>query len=387
MGRVGRAENGLNCGGNHGLARYTAPIHGMSCSFCENLIPAGSVASGCRLCNCDACSSCSGLSQLPPCAPPSSFDGSVRQTSSLSFTGAVNGLNCRCSRGLLPFTTRVEIPCTWCPTLLSAGSPAVGCRACDMDGCMDCVAGSLEARCASALNCRGRHGLTKTQVMTREYACEFCRTVIPGGTTIYGCRTCQVASCVTCMWTDHRRALPVSSSTSGAAFSCPGNHQLRTLRVFGYQQLGHTCKWCLKAPSLHEHILRCHVCDVNVCNACQEATCASAQPALPAPATTPLLPLLPAPATTPLLPPLPPSYGQFITQYNRHGGATSPLPRVPSACAGGAQAPNPPRYPEQKQLAIAPPAESPFRFGSVVRVLSLEDDDSRGKLMTVIGFE
>ena len=48
MGRVGRAESGLNCGGHHGLTRYTAPISGISCNFCRDLIAVGSLASGCR---------------------------------------------------------------------------------------------------------------------------------------------------------------------------------------------------------------------------------------------------------------------------------------------------------------------------------------------------
>ena len=51
-----------------------------------------------------------------------------------------------------------------------------------------------------------------------------------------------------------------------------------------------------------------------------------------------------------------------------------------------AHPPSSPRFPDQTQRAIVA-AESPFPFDSVVRVLSLENDDPRGELMTVIGFE
>ena len=142
-----------------------------------------------RRCNCDACPSCSGLSQSRPSAPPSSFEGSTRRTApSLQSAVVANDLKCQCSHGLQPFVTRAETPCTWCRTLIPPGNPAVGCWACGMYSCMECVAVSLETRCASVLNCRGRHGLAKTQIMTGGYACDFCRTVLAGGTTIYICR-------------------------------------------------------------------------------------------------------------------------------------------------------------------------------------------------------
>ena len=48
MGRVGRAESGLNCGGRHGLTQYTALYSGISCNFCGEAITVGSLASGCR---------------------------------------------------------------------------------------------------------------------------------------------------------------------------------------------------------------------------------------------------------------------------------------------------------------------------------------------------
>ena len=48
MGRVGRADNGLNCAGRHGLTRYTASIAKITCNFCGNMIAAGSIALGCR---------------------------------------------------------------------------------------------------------------------------------------------------------------------------------------------------------------------------------------------------------------------------------------------------------------------------------------------------
>ena len=39
MGRVGRADNGLNCAGRHGLTRYTASIAKITCNFCGNMNP------------------------------------------------------------------------------------------------------------------------------------------------------------------------------------------------------------------------------------------------------------------------------------------------------------------------------------------------------------
>lgn len=41
---------------------------------------------------------------------------------------------------------------------------------------------------------------------------------------------------------------------------------------------------------------------------------------------------------------------------------------------------------EERQLVVVD-AEFPFPFDSVVRVLSLEEDDPLGRLMTVIGFD
>ena len=61
-------------------------------------------------------------------------------------------------------------------------------------------------------------------------------------------------------------------------------------------------------------------------------------------------------------------------------------PRNLRAGAGSAHAPTSTRFPEQKQRASVA-AECPFPFGSVVRVLNLEDNDPHGQLMTVIGFE
>ena len=142
-----------------------------------------------RRCNCDACPSCSARSQSRPGAPPSSFESSTRRTPPpLKSAVGVNDLKCQCNHGLDPFITRAETPCTLCRSLIPPGNPAVGCWACGMNSCMDCVAVSLETRCASVLNCRGRHGLAKTEIMTGSYACDFCRTVLAGGTTIYGCR-------------------------------------------------------------------------------------------------------------------------------------------------------------------------------------------------------
>ena len=75
-----------------------------------------------------------------------------------------------------------------------------------------------------------------------------------------------------------------------------------------------------------------------------------------------------------------------MTNCNRQGGAPAPLLRILPAGAGSAHAPIPAHFSEQQQSAIVA-AEVPFPFDSVIRVLSVEEDDPRGKLMTVIGFE
>ena len=62
-----------------------------------------------RRCNCDACPSCSGLSQSRPGAPLSSFEGSTRRASpSLQSAVVANDLKCQCSHRLEPFIIRAE---------------------------------------------------------------------------------------------------------------------------------------------------------------------------------------------------------------------------------------------------------------------------------------
>ena len=111
---------------------------------------------------------------------------------------------------------------------------------------------------------------------------------------------------------------------------------------------------------------------MNVCNACQASGVAQRVP--------------PAPASTPRLPLPPPSYDEFMTNGNCQGGAPAPLLRILPAGAGSAHTPISAHLPEQKQRRIVA-AEAPFPFDSVVRVLSIDEDDPHGKLMTVIGFE
>lgn len=58
--RVGRDKDSFNCGGLHGMAQYRVPlsINGMGCNFCGKLIPAGSLALGCRYVSHSLCYCC-----------------------------------------------------------------------------------------------------------------------------------------------------------------------------------------------------------------------------------------------------------------------------------------------------------------------------------------
>ena len=47
----------LNCGGGHGLALFCVTAQ-TQCDWCKRDIDKGNVASGCRVCNCDACTEC-----------------------------------------------------------------------------------------------------------------------------------------------------------------------------------------------------------------------------------------------------------------------------------------------------------------------------------------
>lgn len=184
-------------------------------------------------------------------------------------------------------------------------------------------------------------------------------------------RVCQVDACAPCMWKDHQRAL-----STGGAFGCYKKHQLRTLHIVNYEQLGYRCNWCRGAPSMGDRMLRCDSCDVDVCNACLAAgTTAQAATAPPATAAAPVEPLRPPP----------PSYDDVAPLHD--AGVQPPLPpRAP-----------PPSYDDvkdscsvdspERETPAKGPTETPFRFDSVVRVQGGDDDKIQDRLMTVVGFE
>lgn len=57
---VGRDQHTFNCAGLHGLKEFKVPGE-IGCEWCEQVIPMGSRALGCRLCDCDACLDCAAL--------------------------------------------------------------------------------------------------------------------------------------------------------------------------------------------------------------------------------------------------------------------------------------------------------------------------------------
>eukprot|EP00903_Cladosiphon_okamuranus_P015070 g13941.t1 len=279
-GRAGRDKSSFNCAGHHGLTQYVAVCNGMACDFCFTRIRAGEPAKGCRLCDCDACASCAGLSsaRTPPPPPPRPPPVAGVSPSPPPFSPAprkarVSGvppgaIDCRRQHGLVPFTVGVgsSVYCNWCEAFVPPGKLCFGCRECDMDCCGNCVVANLQAPDGnvSGLACPGRHGLALEQARVG-CLCDFCRKAVATGSKVYSCRICGVDACVACVWKDHRRSL-----STGGAFTCEHfrTHATRPLSIDTPQQLNHRCNWCMGAPSLGHTMMRCEPCDCDVCALC-----------------------------------------------------------------------------------------------------------------------
>lgn len=122
-----------------------------------------------RRCDCDACGEC-----LRRHLPPSKDNKGT--------------FDCVGNHGLMPFQLRSEAMCDWCNRRLPIGSIALGCEACNCDGCLECAADSLDRFCASPRTCQGRHGLVRARVPSQGFACDFCRRPLAVGETTYSCR-------------------------------------------------------------------------------------------------------------------------------------------------------------------------------------------------------
>lgn len=159
-------------------------------------------------------------------------------------------------------------------------------------------------------------------------------------------------------------------------------------------------------------MLRCDVCNVDICSACLASGSMHAQqpqrPAEKAPGRV----AGPQPVRLPPSPPPPPSYREFKSPPRKSnygvGGAKDKLPppsrryhanAAPPDGAVPRQRPPPPSYHDLEDSSDSPErdtpavnragkvAQSPFRFDSIVRVCGTYDEELNDKLMTVIGFE
>ena len=145
------------------------------------------VRSKSRRCDCDACTKCSGLEvpSPPPPPPPAKI--------------SPGSLNCGGGHGLALFSATAQIQCDWCRRDVDAGNVAAGCRACNCDACMECIAVDLASNSSGLLTCPGRHGLALTQTSVPGYVCDFCGGGVATGVSIFSCRSvlhfCQF--CVT----------------------------------------------------------------------------------------------------------------------------------------------------------------------------------------------
>ncbi|CAB1108445.1 unnamed protein product [Ectocarpus sp. CCAP 1310/34] len=275
-----------------------------------------------------------------------------------------DSFDCRLRHGLTLYTVPFGLPvaCDWCGASLPLGYPAVGCRACDVDGCLDCAARSLMPSAgdgsvsgsALGLTCPGLHGLTMAAAGPG-CVCDLCGCGVGAGSKVFSCRLCDMDACVSCIWRDHRR------------------------RSQQAEKVGR----------------------VNT---------------TPAAATS-------QPRPSPAVPP-PPSYDTIGPPSTRNDQAASvAMPPYHGMPAGGVAAvAEPPKYEEvtTSSQARSPPSYAdisvtgsggsgtntptddddddgdasdeeveppPFAFDSVVRVLGVDDPRTDGKLMTVVGFE
>ncbi|CAN0154112.1 unnamed protein product, partial [Ectocarpus sp. 4 AP-2014] len=271
--------------------------------------------------------------------------------------------------GLTLYTVPFGLPvaCDWCGASVPPGYPAVGCRACDVDGCLECAARSLTPSAGDgsvsgsplALTCPGGHGLTMAAAGPG-CVCDLCGCGVSAGSKVFSCRLCNMDACAPCIWRDHRRR-----------------------------------------PQQAEKLGR-----VNTA---------------PAAAT-------PEPSPSPAVPP-PPSYDTIAepSPYNNGQAAAVAMPPYHGMPAGGVPAvAGPPKYGELTTSTQGRPSPSydglsvrgsggsgtnaptddddgddgddddasdeeveppPFAFDSVVRVVGVDDPRIDGKLMTVIGFE
>ncbi|CAN0036125.1 unnamed protein product [Ectocarpus sp. 8 AP-2014] len=290
-----------------------------------------------------------------------------------------DSFDCRLRHGLTLYTVPFGLPvaCDWCGASVPPGYPAVGCRACDVDGCLDCAARSLTpltpsagdgsgSGSALALTCPGGHGLTMAAAVPG-CVCDLCGCGVGPGSKVFSCRLCDMDACVSCIWRDHRRRRPQQAEKLGRVNTTPAA-------------------------------------------------------ATPEPSPSPAVPPPPPP---------PPSYGTIGAPSPRNNGqaaavAMPPYHGMPAGCVAAVA--GPPRYGEvtTSSQARSPPSYGdlpvrgsrgnggtnvptdydddddddddddasdeevdppPFAFDSVVRVLGVDDPRTDGKLMTVIGFE
>lgn len=130
--------------------------------------------------------------------------------------------DCKLYHGLtlraVPVDGGAGIACDWCDAAIPAGRHSVGCRACDMDACMDCAATKgleLANGNASRLTCRCLDGLVLTQrppemmMVAPQFGgpgggrsrvfCDFCRRSIEVGAKTYSCGYVFIQCCAVCM--------------------------------------------------------------------------------------------------------------------------------------------------------------------------------------------
>lgn len=107
-----------------------------------------------------------------------------------------DSFDCRPRHGLTLYTVpfgHSVVSCDWCGASVPPGYPAVGCRACDVDGCLDCAATSLTpsakdgSSSALALTCPGGHGLTMAAAGPG-CVCDLCYCGVAAGSKVFGCR-------------------------------------------------------------------------------------------------------------------------------------------------------------------------------------------------------
>lgn len=156
-------------------------------------------------------------------------------------------------------------------------------------------------------------------------------------------------------------------------------------------------------------MLRCGVCNVDVCNACLASGSVRAQPSAGAPGQR-----VGGPQPAQLAPHPPPAYHEFRSQPHKarrdedgdEGYLPPPPPRpcnesfAPPAGAVPRRARPPPSYHDLEDSSCSPERDTPavsrggkierspsFRCDSIVRVCGIDDEELDNKLMTVIGFE